>query len=125
MKKVFISLKKDRRESGIGVLFHRKKIEKEDEKLPLLSRDKKKTAVKCIEQKQQSLCCYYFRSHKLLLTGTASTVRSMLSGRLQKKSMPVFSSNSLIETAYFANLLSLLFSCLTQNPTALYTPFSL
>jgi len=27
------------------VLFHRKKIEKEDEKLPLLSRDNKKTAV--------------------------------------------------------------------------------
>lgn len=41
----FYFAKKDRRESGIGVLFHRKKIEKEDEKLPLLSRDNKKTAV--------------------------------------------------------------------------------
>ena len=38
----FYFAKKDRRESGIGVLFHRKKIEKEDEKLPFLSRDNKK-----------------------------------------------------------------------------------
>ena len=30
----FYFAKKDRRESGIGVFFHRKKVEKEDEKLP-------------------------------------------------------------------------------------------
>jgi hypothetical protein len=55
LKKGFISLKKDRRKSGIGVLFHCKKIEKEDKKLPLLSRDNKKTAVNAWS-KNSSLC---------------------------------------------------------------------
>ena len=49
-----------------------------------------------------------------------STSRSMLSGRLQKKSMPVFSSSSLILIIYGLSDVPLLFSCMNQKPMALY-----
>ena len=63
----------------------------------------------------------YFNPHASGATRDSTTF-SMSSGRLQKKSMPVSSSSSLMETTYFVSLsfFKSLLLCSTQKPMALY-----